>query len=64
VPPPRRVRAASDRLVYEFDVAQPGRPLTIALVVEPQRIGPARGRITLERRPTPDVVTFRQFVYP
>jgi hypothetical protein len=64
VPPPQRVRAADDRLVYEFDVARPGGALTVALVLEPQRIGWARGRITLERGSAPGQVTFGQFVYP
>lgn len=64
LPPPRRVHAAGDRLVYEFDVAEPGRPLMIAFLLEPQQIGRLLGRVTLEREAAMDTVSFTQLVYP
>jgi hypothetical protein len=64
VPPPARVHGAGDRLVYEFPIAEPGRPLTITLALEPQQIGIVHGRVTLERDGGVETVSFRQLVYP
>lgn len=63
VPPPRRVRHAEDRLIYEFDVAAPGQRLTLVLSLEPQHVGVVTGQVTLEHAP-PAVAVFRQVVYP
>lgn len=63
VPPPRRVHAAADRLIYEFDVAEPGRPLMIAFGLQPQRVGLGGGRVSLERS-NPEAAAFRQVVHP
>lgn len=62
VPPARRVHHAEDRLIYEFDVAAPGRPLTLVLYLEPQQAGVVTGRVTVENG-SPAAV-FRQVVYP
>lgn len=63
VPPPRAVHAAGDHFVYEFDVARPDRPLSVAFLLAPQRIGPVEGRVVLQR-PGAHVAAFRQVVYP
>lgn len=63
LPPPRAVHGAGDRLIYEFDVAEPGRPLAVAFLLAPQQIGRVEGRVTLER-PGDHVAVFRQIVYP
>lgn len=63
VPRPRRVHARHDRLIYEFDVAEAGRPLVIAFGLQPQRVGLAGGRVSLERA-NPETATFRQMVHP
>lgn len=63
VPPPRRVHHAEGRLIYEFDVAAPGRPLTLVLHLEPQQAGVITGRVTLENASAAAAV-FRQVVYP
>lgn len=63
VPPPRRVHQADERLVYEFEVAGPGRPLTLVLLLEAQQVGVMTGRVILEGDPGASAV-FRQVVYP
>ena len=61
-PPPTRVEATEDRLVYAFAIGRPGRPVTIVVALQSEQIGPITGRIGLEG--AADHVTFRQFVYP
>jgi hypothetical protein len=64
LPPPVRVEAASDRVVLVFAIAELERPLAISLNLQPERIGPVRGRAGLEDRTTAGAVEFRQFVFP
>lgn len=63
LPPPIRVEAAPDRLIFVFAVAEPGRPLTVTLDLQPERLGRVRGRAGLEDRAAA-AVTFQQFVFP
>lgn len=65
LPAPVRVEGGPDRLIFVFAVAEPGRPLAVTLILQPERMGPARGRAGLEG-PTAAAggVGFRQFVFP
>jgi hypothetical protein len=62
MPPPSRVEAATDRLVYVFRMSRPGEPATIVLELQSRQIGPISGRIGLEGAEA--VAPFRQLVYP
>jgi hypothetical protein len=64
LPAPVRVEGASDRVVFVFAVAEPGRPLTISLTLQPERIGPVHGRAGLEGPAAAGAVEFRQLVFP
>lgn len=65
MPPPLRVEGLADRLVYVFAMARTGEPLTITFVLQPQRLGLAHARLTLETAAgEPTAVAFRQMVYP
>jgi len=61
-PPPARVEATEDQLVYAFSISRPGRPITIVVALQSEQIGPITGRIGLEG--AAEHVTFRQLVYP
>lgn len=63
LPPPVRVEGAADRVILVFAVAEPERPLTVSLTLQPERLGPVRGRAGLEG-PAAAAVGFRQFVFP
>jgi hypothetical protein len=63
LPPALRVEAAPDRAIFVFAVAEPARPLRVTLRLQPERIGPLRGRAGLEG-PAAATVRFRQFVLP
>jgi hypothetical protein len=61
-PPPVRVEAGADRLLYVFQLLGGTEPVTISIVLQPQSIGRTAGRIGIagdER-----VATIRQFAYP
>jgi hypothetical protein len=65
VPPPVRVEGIADRLVYVFAMARTGEPLTIAFVLEPQRLWLAHARLTLDAGAgEPTTLGFWQMVYP
>ena len=64
VPPPVRVEGASDRVVLVFAVAEPERPLSVTLTLQPDRIGRLHGRAGLEDRVGESGVAFRQLVFP
>jgi hypothetical protein len=61
-PPPSRVEAAADRLVYVFSTRRPGEPVTIVFTLQSERIGLSSGRVGLDD--AEGFVPFRQFVYP
>jgi len=61
-PPPSRVEAATDRLVYVFPMSRPGELATITFDLQSRQIGPISGRVGLEG--TEAVAPFRQLVYP
>jgi len=61
-PPPARVEAGGDRLVYVFPTRRPGEPVTIVFALQAERIGPRVGRVGLDGNA--GVARFRQFVYP
>ncbi|HXH81412.1 MAG TPA: hypothetical protein VNN07_00620 [Candidatus Tectomicrobia bacterium] len=63
-PPPARVHAAGDQLVYEFAVARPGAPIIIAFLLQPERLGLVRGRVVLHAPDGARPATFWAFVYP
>lgn len=60
-PQPSRVEAAANRLIYVFDVAQPGQPVTVVFDVQAETFGSRQGAIGLD---TGSPLTFRQLVYP
>jgi hypothetical protein len=61
VPPPERVEAGSDRLIYVFLAAPAGGPAGVTFHLQPERIGPLTGRLGLPDGPT---LSFSHFVYP
>jgi hypothetical protein len=63
VPPPVRAEGGLDRLILVFAVADPGRPLTVSLTLQPERIGSVQGAAGLEG-PTAARVAFRKLVFP
>jgi hypothetical protein len=63
LPPPVRVEAAADRLVFVLAVAEPGGPLTVRFNLQPERVGVVHGRIGVEG-PTGPALAFRQLVFP
>ena len=63
-PPPRAVRAAGDELIYEFAVARPGGPITIAFLLQHERFGRLRGRVVLHEAAGPATAAFSTLVYP
>lgn len=60
-PEPERVKAGTDRMVYVFDVADPGQPTAVTFNLQPQKIGSLQGRAGLEGGRS---LSFKQFVYP
>ena len=60
-PQPDSVRPASDRHVFEFEVFERGRPVTITFHLQAQRSGSLDGRAGLVDGPE---VAFTQFFYP
>jgi hypothetical protein len=63
LPPPVRVEAAADRLVFVLAVADPAGPLTVRFTLQPERLGVVRGRIGVDA-PAGPALTFRQLVFP
>jgi hypothetical protein len=61
-PPPSRVEAAADRLVFVFPLRRAGEPATISFALQAARIGTTAGRVGLDG--AEGVATFRQLVYP
>jgi hypothetical protein len=61
-PPPSRVEAAGDRLVYVFALTRPGEPATVVFELQARRFGPMAGRVGLDG--VQAFAPFRQFVYP
>ena len=61
-PPPARVEAAGDRLVYVFSMSRPGEPVTIVFALQSEHIGPTSGRVGLDG--AEGFAPFRQLVYP
>lgn len=61
-PPPARVEAGGERLVYVFPTSRPGEPVTIVFALQAEHIGPTSGRVGLDGGET--FAPFRQFVYP
>jgi hypothetical protein len=61
VPPPERVEAGADRLIYVFPAAPAGGPAGVTFHLQPERVGQLNGRLGLPDGPT---LTFIQFVYP
>lgn len=60
-PEPDSVTVGEDRLVYEFRVGENERVVEISFDVQPDGIGPAKGRIGLQNG---ESVSFSQFVFP
>jgi hypothetical protein len=61
VPPPERVEAGSDRLIYVFLAAPAGGPAGVTFHLQPERVGPLSGRLGTPDGPT---LSFNHFVYP
>ena len=61
-PPPVRVEAAGDRLVYVFSARRPAEPVTIVFALQAEHIGPRSGRVGIDGAEA--FAPFRQFVYP
>ena len=61
-PPPTRVEAAGDRLVYVFSTSQPGRPLTVVFALQAERFGRGTGRVGVDGAEA--FAEFWQLVYP
>jgi len=64
VPPPTRVELADGRLVYVFDVDEPGVPMNVTFNVQPEEIGRSEARLGLDSAAGRRDVAFRRFVYP
>jgi hypothetical protein len=60
-PPPQRVALGGDRIVYEFDLADAARPVSVALRVRAEHGGALRGRVGIEGGAA---LELRQFVFP
>jgi|FLYN01.1.fsa_nt_gi hypothetical protein len=61
MPEPESVEAAEDRLVYSFQMTEPGQPATITFQVRPERPGALNGQVGIEGGASHD---FSQFIYP
>ena len=61
-PPPARVEAAGERLVYVFSTSRPAEPVTIVFALQAEHIGPTSGRVGIDGAEA--FAPFRQFVYP
>jgi hypothetical protein len=59
-PPPAAVAVTADRVVYAFDVREPGRPAVVVVHLRHQRAGLPTGRVGVAN----GAVSFRQLVYP
>lgn len=61
VPPPDRVEAGADRLIFVFQISDPAQEAAFTFFIEPQQIGAHSGNVGLDGGAT---VSFNQFVYP
>ena len=52
-PPPARVEAAGDRLVYAFPISRRGEPVAIVVALQSERIGPVGGGSASRAPPAP-----------
>lgn len=59
-PEPQSAEATGQWVVYTFRVAEPGAPTAVTFEVQPDQIGPLRGRISAEGHTR----EFAQFIYP
>lgn len=60
-PPPQSVETGNDRLIYVFQIADPGQATAISFHLTAQRIGLQSGRLGLSNGPP---IVFSQFIYP
>jgi hypothetical protein len=60
-PQPESVELAANRLIYTFQVAEPGQPTFITFHLKPEKFGPNRGEVGLVEGSS---LQFSQFIYP
>ncbi len=60
-PQPKSVEAGSGRLIYVFEINESGQPTDVTFNLQPEKIGPLKGRIGYNGR---ESLGFAQFVYP
>lgn len=60
-PPPIKVEAAAQYLIYTFHTSSENRPVLVIFAYSPQTFGRLRGRLGLG---TGEYLDFEQFVYP
>lgn len=61
MPPPERVEAAEDRIVFELAVSERAKQIVVLLPIEPLRSGPITGRVGIVEG---EEISFRQFIFP
>jgi hypothetical protein len=60
-PQPESVELAANRLIYTFQIAEPGQPATISFDLKPEKFGPNSGEVGLVEGSS---LQFSQFIYP
>ena len=61
LPPPDAVEAGADRLTYVLRVSDAGRPTTVTIHLQPDRVGSLSGQIGVAGHKS---LRFDQFIYP
>jgi hypothetical protein len=64
VPQPESVEAGADRLVFVLVAAEAGKPTSLTLRLQTQRVGSLEGRIGVIGGAESPPLRFHQFVYP
>ena len=64
LPPPSRVELADGRLIYAFEVGEPGTPMDVTFHIQSEEVGRSEVRVGLESATGRRDVAFRRFVYP